>query len=218
MRPASTARSGIWSEAFHVLRYAIPSTENCEAPRSQEYRATPLNLRISSATPRDRRRPSPRRRPAGRRRPHGSSAPAARRASPFSPALPRWRTAGPASAPVELGPAGTAEVAQLGVIDAEAIVEVVHQLGDQEVEVGVALAVGVGGHVDRHALDPGLEIGAVIEVEAADEVLVRLAVARVLGDDQTRDGLEQLALAGDRPKPEIRRTDSPLGCGRRRCR
>lgn len=113
---------------------------------------------------------------------------------------------------MELGPAGTAEVAQLGVIDAEAIVEVVNQFRYQDAHVGIALAMGMGGHVDRHALDPSLEIGAVIEVESPDEVLVRLAVTRVLGDDQTRDGLEQLAFAGDRPKPEIGRTDSPLGC------
>jgi len=34
-----------------------------------------------------------------------------------------------------------------------------------------------------------------IEVEAANEVLVRLAVARVLRDDEPRHGFEQLAFA-----------------------
>ena len=55
-----------------------------------------------------------------------------------------------------------------------------HQLGDQEVEIRVALAVRVRRHVDRHAGDRRREVGAVIEVEAAQEVLVGLALAAVL--------------------------------------
>ena len=112
---------------------------------------------------------------------------------------------------MELGAAGAAEVAELGVIDAELVVDVVDELGDEEVEVRVALAVPVRRHVERHALEPRLEVGAMVEVEAANEVLIRLAVAGVLGDDHPGHGLEQLAFAGDRAEPEVGRADPPLG-------
>ena len=49
----------------------------------------------------------------------------------------------------------------------------------------------VGGHVDRDALDAGREVRAVVQVEAAKEVLIRLAVAGVLRDDQAGHDLQQ---------------------------
>ncbi|MRI57291.1 hypothetical protein D8770_25630 [Methylobacterium sp. DB1607] len=41
------------------------------------------------------------------------------------------------------------------------------EFGDQEVEVGVALAVSVGADVDRHAIDADGDVGAVVEVDRA---------------------------------------------------
>ena len=111
---------------------------------------------------------------------------------------------------MELGAARAAEVAERRVVDAELVVEVVDELRDQEVEIRPALPVSVRGHVERHALDARLEVGAVIEVEAAHEVLVRLALARVLRDDDAGHRLQQLALARDRPRAEIRRADAPF--------
>jgi hypothetical protein len=72
----------------------------------------------------------------------------------------------------------------------------------------------VRGHVDRHALEPGLEVGAVVEVDA-NEALVRLAVAGLLRDDEARHRLEQLAFAREWAKAEIGGADTPLGSGRR---
>ena len=115
---------------------------------------------------------------------------------------------------MELGAARAAEVAELRVVDAEPVVDVVDELGDEEVEVGVALTVRVRRHVDRHALEPRLEVGAVVEVEAANEVLVRLAVAGVLRDDEARDRLEQLAFSRQWAKAEVGRADVSLGGGR----
>ena len=43
----------------------------------------------------------------------------------------------------------------------------------------------------------GGEVGAVVEVEAAQEILVGLAVAAVLGDDEARHDLEHFAGAQD---------------------
>ena len=96
---------------------------------------------------------------------------------------------------MELRSAGASEVPDLRVIDAEAVVDVVDELGDEKVEVRVPLPVRVRWAVERHALEARLEIGAVVEVEAANEVLVRLPVAGMLGHDEAGHGLEQLAFA-----------------------
>ena len=51
----------------------------------------------------------------------------------------------------------------------------------------------MGPHVGRHAIDIDRHVSAVIEIVAAQEVLVRLALAAVLGDDQAWNGFEHLA-------------------------
>jgi hypothetical protein len=53
--------------------------------------------------------------------------------------------------------------------------------------------VRVRGLVDRHAVNEGREVGAVVEVVAAQQILIRLAFAAMQGDDQPRDGFEHLA-------------------------
>ncbi len=58
------------------------------------------------------------------------------------------------------------------------------QFRDEEIQVGIPLTVGVSAHVDRHVVDRDCEISAVVEIEAAQEILVGLAVAAVLRDDQ----------------------------------
>ena len=67
------------------------------------------------------------------------------------------------------------------------------QLRDHEIEIGIALAVPMGAHVDRHVVEPDVDVGAVIEVEAAQKILVGLAFAAVLGRDQSRHDLEHFA-------------------------
>ena len=49
----------------------------------------------------------------------------------------------------------------------------------------------MGAHVDRHVVDGDREVGAVVEIVAAQEVLVGFALAAVLGDDQARRRFEQ---------------------------
>ena len=78
----------------------------------------------------------------------------------------------------ELGGAGGGKIAELRVVRALVVGDALDQLRDHEVEVHVALAVPVRRHVDRHAFHARQEVGAVVEVEAAQEILVRLAVAR----------------------------------------
>ena len=80
--------------------------------------------------------------------------------------------------------AGRGEVALVGEVRPLADADRADQFGNEEVQVRIALAVAMGAHVDRHAVDRDGEIGAVVEVEAAQEILVRFAFAAVLGDDQ----------------------------------
>ena len=82
------------------------------------------------------------------------------------------------------------EIGPLGVGDAGG------QLGDEEVQVGIALAVRVRAHVDRHAIDKGRQIGAVIEIDAAQEVLIGFPLSAVDRDHETGHGFQQLG----RPK------------------
>ena len=63
----------------------------------------------------------------------------------------------------------------------------VDRLGNQKVQVRVALAVRVAHGVDRRVVDEERHVGAVIEVEAAREVLLGLASARVLDRKEPRD-------------------------------
>ena len=56
----------------------------------------------------------------------------------------------------------------------------------------------MGRHVDRHAVDLDGEIGAVVEIEAAQEILVGFAFAGMLGDDQAGHDLQRLAGARER--------------------
>ena len=59
-------------------------------------------------------------------------------------------------------------------------------------------------HVDRDAVDAGREIRAVIQVEAAQEILVGLAIASMLGDHEPGHGLQQLTGAHHRAGLELR--------------
>ncbi len=55
----------------------------------------------------------------------------------------------------------------------------------------------MGAHGDRQAVDLGIEVGAMVEVETAQELLVGFALTTVLRDDQSGDELQQFSAAGD---------------------
>ena len=57
----------------------------------------------------------------------------------------------------------------LGVERALRVVEPCGQFRHQEMDVGVALTMGVGRFVDRHVVDVGREIRAVVQVEASNQ-------------------------------------------------
>ena len=95
----------------------------------------------------------------------------------------------------EVGAPCAGEIAVFGEIGTFAVVDAFHELWDKAVEVCVTLAVGVCAHVDGHPVDGDEEVGSVVEIEAAEEVLGSLSAAGVLGDDDPRDGFEDLATA-----------------------
>ena len=102
------------------------------------------------------------------------------------------------------------KVAVLGEVRALRELDAARELRDEEVEIGIAVAVAVRRHVHRHPRDRRREVGAVIEVEAAQVVLVGLALAAVLADDDARYGFEDFAGAHDRPCIELARRDRAL--------
>lgn len=80
-----------------------------------------------------------------------------------------------------------AEVTELDEVGALVRLEHLDRLGDQEVQVRVALPVRVAPQVDGQPVDEEGEVGAVVGVEPAKEVLLGLAAALVLVDDEPRD-------------------------------
>ncbi len=108
--------------------------------------------------------------------------------------------------------AGRGEVAFLGPVGALLYRHLLDQLGDQEVDVGIALTVAVGAHVDRHAVEPDGEVGAVVEVHAAQEILVGLAFAAMLRHGQAGSGLQQIARSHQGPGVERLAGDALLAC------
>src|SRR5690606_16867546 len=112
---------------------------------------------------------------------------------------------------MQLGAPRAAEVADLGVVDAQSVIDQLDELRDQKAEVGITLPVTVGRKVHRHPFDPRLEVRAVVEVEAAYEVLICLTLAGMLRDDHAGNRLEDLARPRERARAKIPRTHPPLG-------
>jgi hypothetical protein len=76
-------------------------------------------------------------------------------------------------------------------------------LGDEEVQIGVALAVGVRAEVDRHAVDEQRDVGTMVGVEAAQEVLLGLAAAGVLANHQPGHEPDHVGRAPVRAQLEV---------------
>ena len=99
--------------------------------------------------------------------------------------------------------AGGGEVAFIGEVGSFADIERIDRLRHQPVQIGIALAMRVGAHVDRHVVDIDREIGAVVEIIAAQKILVGFAVAGMLGDDQAGHGFQHFARPRHRPRVEL---------------
>ena len=85
------------------------------------------------------------------------------------------------------------EIADVGEVRSLADVQAGDGLRHQPVEVGVALAVGVGRQIDRHVVDEDRQIRAVIEIVAAQIILIGLAAVGVHDHGEAGHGFENLA-------------------------
>ena len=86
-----------------------------------------------------------------------------------------------------------------------------NQLGDDEVGVGVAVAVQVARLVDRHAVDGELDVLSFARVEAAQEHLLGVALAAFVGEQDARRELEELGGVGARHERELPDVDVVVG-------
>ncbi len=68
-------------------------------------------------------------------------------------------------------------------------------------------------HVDRYAVDARRQVRAVIEIEAAQEELVRFAVAAVLSDDQAWHHFHELTGPKHRTQRELLAADNTFARG-----
>ena len=105
---------------------------------------------------------------------------------------------------------GEREVAEVGAIGALAVVDAIDRFGDQPVHVEIPLAVAMRSEVPRHAIDDAGEVRAVVELDAAQEILVGLAATRVLRGDQARHYLEQLGNPQQRAHRQVGAADRAL--------
>src|SRR5579872_2979670 len=91
--------------------------------------------------------------------------------------------------------------------------DVFDQLGYEEIEVRIALSVAMARQIDRHPVDMDCEIGAVIEIEPAQEILIGLAAAAMLGHDYARNHLEDFGRSEERAILQLVFLHGALACG-----
>ena len=69
------------------------------------------------------------------------------------------------------------------------------------------MTMGMRRQIDRYAIDGRQEVRAMVQIEAAQKVLVGFAIARVLGHDQSRNPLQHIGRAQHRPGLDARCID-----------
>jgi len=106
--------------------------------------------------------------------------------------------------------AGRGEISFVGVVRPLAIVDVLDQLRYQEIEVRIALSMSVARKIHRHSVHVHGEVGAMVEIEAAQEVLIRLSGAAVLRDDHAGNDLQNFRRPQQRPVLELLFVDRSL--------
>jgi hypothetical protein len=86
--------------------------------------------------------------------------------------------------------------------------ELLDRFRNDEVKIGVALAVGVAHHIHGQPIDAHRKVGAVVGIEAAHEYLLGLATARVLRNKEARHQPQQVLRRVDRPQRLVDVRDS----------
>ena len=125
------------------------------------------------------------------------------------------RVLGREPAPVEpelvVGAAGDGEVALLRRVRPLEHAHRVNELGDDEVRVGVAVAVVVARVVDGDAVDGELEVLPLVRVEAAEEDLLGVARAALVREEEAGRELERVGRVRARDGLELADGDLVVG-------
>ena len=114
---------------------------------------------------------------------------------------------------IQMGRAGRTVIADVRVIRTFLVIHPLHKFRDDGVHVRVTFAVRVRRQVERHVVEINGEVGAVIEIEAAQEILVGLAAAGVLGDDDAGNGFQDFPARRMRALCNFRRAHRSLRGG-----
>ena len=85
------------------------------------------------------------------------------------------------------------KVTHIRVIGSFAERHIVDELRNDKIQVHIALAMAVCGEIHWHTIDARRKIGAMVQVKAAQEILIGFACAAVLRDCYTRDNLQHFA-------------------------
>ena len=102
------------------------------------------------------------------------------------------------------------KISDIGEIRPFAKIDPLYRFGNDEIEIEIALPVSVRRHVDRHAVHEPGKIRAVIEIEPAQKILVRLARTGMLRGDDAGYVFDQLAGSRNRQVFEIGIADRSL--------
>ena len=97
-----------------------------------------------------------------------------------------------------MGRSSRAIVADISVVRTFLVIHPLHKLRDDDVHVRVSFAVRVRRQVQRHIVDENGEVRAVVEIEAAKKILVCLAAAGVLRDDDAGNRLQNFSRTKNR--------------------
>ena len=93
---------------------------------------------------------------------------------------------------MDIGRTCGTEITFVRVVGSFAVIHGLYQLRDQEIEIGIALSMCIGRHIDWQAVDEGREVGAMVKVVATQPILVCLAIAGMLRHHHAGHGLQDL--------------------------
>src|SRR5262249_9329536 len=86
--------------------------------------------------------------------------------------------------------AGGGKIPDIGIVRPLPKGDIVHELWDDPIQVHIALAVGMGGYVDRDTINKTGEIRAMVQIKTAQEILIGFPAATVLRHSDARDNLQ----------------------------
>ena len=107
-----------------------------------------------------------------------------------------------------IGRPGQREITTVGAIGSFAEILPRYDFRNEAVEIEISLAMAVRAQVHLHTVDVGREIRPVIEIEAAQEILVRLAAPGMLGSHHPRNRFQKLGHAKQRTHEQIGACDA----------